>query len=98
MHEPLSDVGGVEIVQGRALKGADLVASLLATSSNSTWDDVRPVALFVVTACTSLLQAAVAGPAQSVAPDALRAHMRALVLGYLTEMRSGGRAERLDDR
>jgi AcrR family transcriptional regulator len=98
MHEPLSDVGGAEIVQASASKGVDLVASLLTTCSDATWDDTPRIALFVIIACTSLMQTVVGGSARSIDRETLREHMRATVLGYLREMRSRDRAERLEGR
>lgn len=85
MHEPLSDVGGLELVQESILKGATLVADLLSTCSDASWAEAQTVAMFVVTGSSSLLQMAVAGSARSIDREILRKHMRAAVLGYLQE-------------
>ncbi len=87
MHEPLADVGGAELIEASALRAVDIVANLLAICPDAEWDDVRPVALFVVMASTSLIQTAIAGAARSLDREALRTHMYATVLGYLKEMR-----------
>ncbi len=87
MHEPLAAVGGAALVQASALRAADIVANLLTVCPDAEWDDVRPVALFVVMASTSLIQTAIAGAARSLDREALRIHMYATVLGYLKEMR-----------
>jgi AcrR family transcriptional regulator len=85
MHEPLSDVGGLELVQESTLKGTALVADLLSTCSDASFDEAQTVAMFVVTGCSSLLQTVVAGRARSIDRETLRMHMRAAVLGYLRE-------------
>ncbi len=85
MHEPLADVGGADMVQASALRGAGLVSELLSTCPDAEWDDVRAVALFVVMSSTSLLRTAIAGPARSIDRETLRGHLRAALLGYLRE-------------
>ena len=87
MREPLADAGGAELIEASALRAVDIVANLLAICPDAEWDDVRPVALFVVMASTSLIQTAIAGAARSLDREALRTHMYATVLGYLKEMR-----------
>ena len=47
--------------------------------------DVEPLAVFLVMACTSMLQAAFIEYAAD--KETVRAHMRAMVRGYLREMR-----------
>src|SRR5258708_3833968 len=87
MHEPLVDVGGAKLVRAAATKGAGFVANVLASCSDAEVPDVHSLSLFVVLACSSLLQAAIADHARSVERNMLRVHMRALVFGYLREMR-----------
>ncbi|MGO8797939.1 MAG: TetR/AcrR family transcriptional regulator [Roseiarcus sp.] len=87
MHEPLVDVGGAELVMAAATRVAGLVAGLLASCRDAAFRDVLSLALFIVTACSSLLQAAVTDHTDSVQRGVLHDHMRAMVLGYLREMR-----------
>ncbi len=87
MHEPLVDVGGAKLVRAAATKGAGFVANVLASCSDAEFPDVYSLALFVVMACSSLLQTAIADHASPVERNMLRVHMRALVFGYLREMR-----------
>jgi AcrR family transcriptional regulator len=87
MHEPLVDVGGAELVSIATTQGAELVAGLLASCSDARFRDVISLAQFIVTACSSLLQAAVINHTGSVQRSVLQDHMRAMVLGYLREMR-----------
>jgi hypothetical protein len=47
--------------------------------------DVEPLAVFLVMACTSMLQAAFIEYASD--KETIRAHMHAMVCGYLREMR-----------
>ena len=58
MHEPLVEVGGAELVRASAAKGAVLVANLLRSCPEMECGDVEPLAVFLVMACTSMLQAA----------------------------------------
>lgn len=87
IHEPLVDVGGAELVRAAATRGAGLVASLLASCRDAEFPDVVSLARFLVTACSSLLQAAVTDHTDSVQKGTLQDHMRAMVFGYLREMR-----------
>jgi hypothetical protein len=48
--------------------------------------DVEPLAVFLVMACTSMLQAAFVEHAAD--KEMIRAHMHAMVRGYLREMRA----------
>jgi AcrR family transcriptional regulator len=84
MHEPLVEVGGAELVRAYAAKGATLVADLLRSCPEVFRDDVEPLAVFLVMACTSMLQAAFMNYIAD--QETIRAHMRAMVRGYLREM------------
>jgi AcrR family transcriptional regulator len=86
MHEPLVEVGGAELVRASAAKGAFLVADLLASRPEIAGVDVEPLAVFLVMACTSMLQAAFIE--YSADKETIRAHMHTMVCGYLREMRS----------
>jgi Tetracyclin repressor-like, C-terminal domain len=86
MHEPLVEVGGAELVRASAAKGASLVADLLRSCPEIGGVDVEPLAVFLVMACTSMLQAAFIE--YSADKETIRAHMHAMVCGYLREMRA----------
>jgi AcrR family transcriptional regulator len=86
MHEPLVEVGGAELVRASAAKGAALAASALGSCPEIGRDDVEPLAVFLVMACTSMLQAAFMD--YVVDKETIRAHMHAMVRGYLREMRT----------
>src|SRR4029077_271205 len=58
MHEPLVEVGGAELWRAAAAKGALLCADLLRSCPEIADVDVEPLAVFLVMACTSILQAA----------------------------------------
>ncbi|GKQ50192.1 TetR/AcrR family transcriptional regulator [Bradyrhizobium sp. Ce-3] len=88
MQEPLADVDGARLIRIAAARGAKSVAALLASCRNAAFEEVQPLSLFVVTACSSLLQAAMSDHAQSIKRDDLRRQMRAMILGYLKEARS----------
>lgn len=75
MHEPQVDVGGAELVRASA------------TNPGIGEVEVEPLAVFLVMACTSMLQAAFIDYAAD--QQTIRAHMHAMVRGYLREM--GGR-------
>jgi AcrR family transcriptional regulator len=92
MHEPLVEVGGAELVRASAAKGASLVADLLRSCPEIRDVEVEPLGVFLVMACTSMLQAAFIEYAAD--KEMIRTHMHAMVCGYLREMRAGGRAER----
>lgn len=85
MHEPLIEVGGADAVRACAAKGAVVVADLLRTCPEIGGDDVEPQAVFVVMACTAMLQAAFTD--HLVDRETIRGHMRAMVRGYLREVR-----------
>jgi AcrR family transcriptional regulator len=87
MHEPLGDVGGLELVRAAGTRGAKLVSDILRNCRGAAFDDVESTSVFIVSACSALLQAAVTGHAGPVEIEELRTHMRAMALGYLREMR-----------
>ena len=86
MHEPLVEVGGAELARASAARGASLVADLLRSCPEIAGLDVEPLAVFLVMACTSMLQAAFIEYAAD--KETIRMHMRAMVRGYLSEMRA----------
>jgi len=92
MHEPLVDVGGAKLVRAAGRRGAGIVANVLTSCRDAVFRDVHPLALFVVVACSSLLQAAIADDPDSAERKMLRVHMRALVFGYLREMQQPDRS------
>jgi AcrR family transcriptional regulator len=87
MHEPLADIAGAPLVRAAAERTARLVVRLLRGCRDAAFRDEHVLALLIVLACSSLLQAAVADPKQVLGVHSLRAHMTALVLGYLRERR-----------
>ncbi len=89
MHEPLVEVGGAELVRASAVRGAVLVSEVLRSCPDIRRDEVEPLAVFLVMACTSLLQTAFMD--YSVDKETIRAHMRAMAFGYLSEMSAPGR-------
>jgi len=84
MHEPLVEIGGAELVRASAAKGAILVADLLRRCSEASGVDVEPLAVFLVMACTSMLQTAFME--RVVDKEIIRAHMHAMARGYLRQM------------
>jgi AcrR family transcriptional regulator len=92
MHEPLVEVGGAEVVRASAARGASLVADLLRTCPEIGRVDVEPLAVFLMMACTSMLQAAFIE--YSADKETIRAHLHAMVRGYLREMRARAGGER----
>jgi len=89
MHEPLVEVGGAELVRASAAKGAAFAADLLRSCPEIGRVEVEPLAVFLMMACSSMLQAAFIEYAAD--RETIRAHMHAMACGYLREMR--GRAE-----
>lgn len=87
MHEPLAEVSGANLVKAAAMSAAGFVAGNLRSCRDASFRDERLVALLIVTACSSLMQAAIADPANPVEMGALHAHMRAMIYGYLREAR-----------
>jgi hypothetical protein len=72
-------------VRASAARGASLVSDLLRSVPEIAGVDVEPLAVFLVMACTSMLRAAFIEYAAD--KDTIRAHMHAMVRGYLREMR-----------
>jgi AcrR family transcriptional regulator len=87
MQEPLADIDGVTLVKAAANKAATLFAEILTSCRDAAFDDVHRVAFLIVTSCRSLLQSAIVDRASAPDMAALRTHMRAMVHGYLKEMR-----------
>ncbi len=88
LHEPLADVGGAELVRAAEIKAAGSVAGVLSTCSDAAFEDEYRLALLLVVSSSSLLQTSLAGTATPLDPQTIGAHMRAMALGYLREMRS----------
>jgi AcrR family transcriptional regulator len=86
MHEPLVEVGGTELVRASAAKAAAFVAGLLQSCPEIGRVDVEPLAVFLVIACISMLQAAFIE--YGAEKETVRAHMHAMACGYLREMRA----------
>ncbi len=87
LHEPLADVGGAELVRNAAIKAAGCVANVLSSCSDASFEDEHRLALITVVSSSSLLQSAIADKATALDRQTLGAHMRAMILGYLREMR-----------
>ena len=85
MHEPLAEFGDAKVVRAAAARAAGFVAKNLQSCRDASFRDEHLLALLIVMACSSLLQTAIADQTQSIDVEALRAHMRAMVLGYLRE-------------
>ena len=85
MHEPLAEFGDAKLVRTAAARAAGFVARNLQSCRDASFRDEPLLALLIVMACSSLLQTALADQTQSLNVEALRAHMRAMVLGYLRE-------------
>jgi AcrR family transcriptional regulator len=88
LHEPLADIGGTELVTTSAIKTAGVVAEVLRTCADASFRDVDRLALLLVISCSALLQAAVTDETGTLDRESVRTHMRAMVLGYLHEMRA----------
>jgi AcrR family transcriptional regulator len=87
LHEPLADIGGAELVRDSAAKTAAAVAEVLRCCADASFRDADRLALLIVISCSALLQAAITDQTGTLDREALRAHMCAMVLGYLHEMR-----------
>ena len=87
MHEPLVDFGDATLVRAAAARAGAFVAGNLQSCRDASFHDEHLLALLIVTACSSLLQTAIAGQTRSLDMGALRVHMHAMVLGYLREAR-----------
>ena len=92
LHEPFADIGGTQVVNASAVKTAGSIAEVLRSCADASFRDVDRLALLIVISCSSLLQAAITDQTGAIGREALRAHMRAMVLGYLHEMRVGEQA------
>ena len=92
LHEPFADIGGTQLVNASAVKTAGSIAEVLRSCADASFRDVDRLALLIVISCSSLLQAAITDQTGAIGREALRAHMRAMVLGYLHEMRVGEQA------
>jgi len=92
LHEPFADIGGMRLVNASAVKTAGSIAEVLRSCADASFRDVDRLALLIVISCSSLLQAAITDQTGAIGREALRAHMRAMVLGYLHEMRVGEQA------
>ena len=88
LHEPLADIGGAELLNNMAVKASGSIAEVLRSCADASFRDVDRLALLIVISCSSLLQAAITDQTGALDREALRAHMRAMVLGYLHEMRA----------
>ena len=84
-HEPLAEFGDAKLVRTAAARAAGFVARNLQSCRDASFRDEPLLALLIVMACSSLLQTALADQTQSLNVEALHAHMRAMVLGYLRE-------------
>ncbi len=87
LHEPLADIGGAELVRAAEIKAAGSIARVLSSCSDATFEDEYRLALLIVVSSSSLLQAAIADKVTALDRQTLGAHMRAMILGYLREMR-----------
>lgn len=87
MHEPLAEFGDAKLVRTAAARAAGFVARNLQSCRDAAFRDRNLLALLVVMGCSSFLQTAIADQTRSLNVEALRAHMRAMVLGYLREAR-----------
>jgi AcrR family transcriptional regulator len=88
LHEPLADIGGAELVRAAAMRTAGAVAEVLRSCADASFRDADRLALLIVISSSSVLQATIAEQTSGLDREALRAHMRAMVLGYLREMRA----------
>jgi AcrR family transcriptional regulator len=88
LHEPLADIGGTQLVNAFAIKIAGSVAEVLRSCADVSFRDVDRLALLIVISCNALLQATITDESGALDRETLRAHMRAMVLGYLHEMRA----------
>jgi AcrR family transcriptional regulator len=86
LQEPLADIGGAQLVSASAVKVSGSVADILRSCADASFRDVERLALLIVISCSSLLQAAITDQTGVLDRAALRAHMCAMVLGYLHEM------------
>ena len=85
MHEPLADVGAAQLVRTAAMRTAGCIANNLQSCSDARFGDEQLLAQLIVMACSSVLQTAIADQTIPLDRRILRAHMRAMVLGYLRQ-------------
>jgi AcrR family transcriptional regulator len=88
LHEALADVGGAQLVRAAAMRTAGSVAEVLRSCVDASFREEDRLALLIVISCSSVLQTAIAEQTTALDRETLRAHMRAMVLGYLREMRA----------
>jgi AcrR family transcriptional regulator len=91
LQEPLAEMRGAQCVHATTLKMAKPLADVLRSCSDARFDDPEKLAVLTVIACSALMQTALTDSSQAFGGaldmEGLRAHMRAMVLGYLREMR-----------
>lgn len=87
LHEPMAEVRGNACLRDAEEKMAAPVAAILKSCSDTAFDDAERLALTIVISCSALLQAAITDKTTAFDRESLREHMRAMVLGYLREMR-----------
>ena len=87
LHEPMAEVRGEECVRDAEVSMAAPIAEILRSCSDACFRDEERIAVTMVISCSSLLQAAITDKTKAFDRDSLRTHMRAMVLGYLREMR-----------
>jgi AcrR family transcriptional regulator len=85
LHEPLAEVGGAQLIRAAAHRAAAALARSLQSCPDASFRDDQLPALLMVMACSTLMQIAVIDQTVPLEITTLRAHMRALVLGYLRE-------------
>jgi len=82
---------GAQCVHATTLKMAKPLAEVLRSCRDARFADAEKLAVLTVVACSALLQMALTDASQAgggaLDMDGLRAHMRAMVLGYLRQMR-----------
>jgi AcrR family transcriptional regulator len=86
LHEPLAELHGAERVHDAALRMAEPLADILRTCSDASFRDEHRLAMLVVVSVSSLLQTVIADKTSGIDMASVRAHMRAMTLGYLREM------------
>jgi AcrR family transcriptional regulator len=89
LHEPLADVGGAELVRAAAARTAGAVAEVLHSCSDASFREEDRLALLIVISCSSVLQTAITEQSPPLDRETLRAHLRAMICGYLRQMRAG---------
>ncbi len=91
LQEPLAEMRGAQCVHATTLKMAKPLAEVLHSCRDARFADAEKLAVLTVVACSALLQMALTDASQAgggaLDMDGLRAHMRAMVLGYLRQMR-----------